>query len=62
MAQVNVSLDAKKKVLTITLPIEESISASGKSKVIASTRGNLVTSVMYEGKPLTIGVNAYIKN
>jgi len=29
--------------------------------VVASTRGNAVTTVMVDGKPVTIGLNAYIK-
>lgn len=37
-------------------------SASGKSRVIASTNGNKTTSVMVDGKPLVIGLNAYIKD
>jgi hypothetical protein len=36
-------------------------SASGKSLVVASTRGNMRTAVMVDGKPLTIGLNAYIQ-
>ena len=36
-------------------------SASEKTLVVASTRGNVSTDVMVEGKPLTIGLNAYIK-
>lgn len=36
-------------------------SASGKTLVVASTRGNAVTNVEVEGKPVTIGLNAYIK-
>jgi hypothetical protein len=35
-------------------------SASGKNLVIASTRGNMRTDVLIDGKPLTIGLNAYI--
>lgn len=36
-------------------------SASGKTLVVASTRGNAVTDVMVDGKSVTIGLNAYIK-
>lgn len=36
-------------------------SASGKTLVVASTRGNAVTDVKIDGKPVTIGLNAYIK-
>jgi hypothetical protein len=35
-------------------------SATGKTLVIASTRGNMKTDVMVNGKPVTIGLNAYI--
>jgi hypothetical protein len=36
-------------------------SASGKTLVVASTRGNVVTSAEVDGKPVIIGLNAYIK-
>ena len=36
-------------------------SASGKTLVVAGTRGNAVTTAMVDGKPVTIGLNAYIK-
>lgn len=35
-------------------------SASGKTLVVASSRGNKVTELLIDGKPVTIGVNAYI--
>ena len=36
-------------------------SASGKTFVVASTNGNFTTSVRIDGKPLVIGLNAYVK-
>ena len=36
-------------------------SASGKTLVVASTHGNKETDVMIDGKPVIIGVNAYIR-
>ncbi len=36
-------------------------SASGKTLVVASTHGNIVTSAEVNGKPLIVGLNAYIK-
>jgi len=36
-------------------------SASGKTLVVASTRGNVVTTTEVDGKPISIGLNAYIK-
>lgn len=35
-------------------------SASGKTLVVASTRGNVITEAKIDGKPITIGLNAYI--
>jgi hypothetical protein len=36
-------------------------SASGKTLVVASTRGNAVTTAKINDKPVIIGLNAYIK-
>ena len=48
--------------LVIRMPLETPTpSASGKTLVVASTRGNVVSSVQVQGKPVTIGLNAYIK-
>ena len=48
--------------LIITIPIgTPAPSASGKTLVIASTRGNVTTDAEYDGKPVTIGMNAWIK-
>lgn len=56
--------DSKTKQLTIVLDVAESFepSASGKTLTVASTHGNTPTEVKINGKVLTIGVNAYIKN
>ena len=35
-------------------------SASGKTLVVASTRGNQKTGVQIDGKELYLGVNAYV--
>lgn len=51
-----------KKVLVIEIECEETpvLSSSKKSLVVASSHGNHKTSAMVQGKPLTIGLNAYI--
>ena len=36
-------------------------SSSGKTLVVASTHGNAVTTAELNGKPIIIGLNAYIK-
>jgi hypothetical protein len=47
--------------LIITCDLDEPVpSASGKTLVVASTRGNMKTDLKVNGKPLTIGLNAYI--
>jgi hypothetical protein len=54
--------EIKDKKLIITLDLEEPHpSASGKTLVVASSYGNKVTEAMVDGKPVTVGVNAYIK-
>lgn len=50
----------KDKIL-ISLPISPRPSHSGKTTVIASTAGNLQTACMFQGQPVIIGVNAYVK-
>jgi hypothetical protein len=49
-----------KLVITINLNPPRP-SASGKTLVVASTGGNVATSATIDGKPITIGLNAYIK-
>jgi hypothetical protein len=50
------------KQLIITLDLQDpQPSASGKTLVVATTHGNMATTAQIGGKPVTIGVNAYIK-
>ena len=55
-------VEIKDNKLFIEIDLEEPTpSSSGKTLVVASTRGNTVTTAMVKGKPVTIGLNAYIK-
>ena len=49
--------------LVIRLPMNPTpvASMSGKTLVVASTHGNKPTSLTVNGKPVIIGVNAYIR-
>lgn len=48
--------------IVIRLPLQSPTpSASGKTLVVASTHGNVTTPATIDGKPVTVGVNAYIK-
>jgi len=57
---MNVEIRDNKLFIEIDLE-KPTPSASGKTLVVASTRGNTVTTAMVDGKPVTIGLNAYIK-
>ena len=57
---MNVEIRNSKLYIEIDLQ-EPTPSASGKTLVVATTRGNVVTSAQVNGKPVTIGLNAYIK-
>jgi len=47
--------------LVIRVPMQKpSLSKSGKSKIVYSSQGNKKTETIIDGKPLTIGLNAYI--
>ena len=48
--------------LIITLNLQTPApSASGKTLVVASSHGNAATTATVDGKPVVIGVNAYIR-
>jgi hypothetical protein len=51
-------------VLEVQVPLNDSPipSASGKTRVVASTHGNKVTALQVEGFNVTVGLNAYIPN
>ena len=51
----------EKNVLTVKVDVEKTESKSGKSTIIASSHGNQATTVSVDGRPLVIGLHAYIK-
>ena len=62
MAVQSVKIDEKAKTLTIVMDLEPPRpSASGKTLVVASSRGNQATDAQVSGKTVTVGVNAYIR-
>lgn len=50
-------------ILTIQIPVNAipTPSASGKTLSVASSGGNKATTVQVNGKPVIVGLNAYIK-
>ncbi len=57
---MNVSIKENKLCIEIDLD-KPTPSASGKTMVVATTHGNVATSAQVNGKPVIIGLNAYIK-
>jgi hypothetical protein len=58
---MNVTYDAKAKTITIVMPVTgPTLSASGKSNVLASSRGNKSSNAEFKGQPIVIGLNAYV--
>ena len=55
-------IDEQAKTLTLVLELQEPTpSASGKTLVVATTHGNVPTDIQIDGKPVIVGVNAYIR-
>jgi hypothetical protein len=47
--------------LVVTIQLQTPTpSGSGKNLVVASTHGNAKTTALVDGKPVTVGLNAYI--
>lgn len=52
----------KDNVLHIEIPLHAARpSATGKTLTVASTRGNQTTEARIDGRPVIVGLNAYIK-
>ena len=53
----------KDNVLHIEIPLHAPRpSANGKTLTVASTKGNQPTEARIDGKPVIVGLNAYIKS
>lgn len=64
MAKSAMSVKVEGKELVIRLPINKPLvpSKSGKSLIVATTSGNKAVDCKIDGKILTLGVNAYVKD
>ena len=51
----------KDNKLIVTCDIDVHDSASGKSVIVASSRGNQATTAQHNGQPIVVGLNAYVK-
>lgn len=57
---MQVTIEGKELVIRIPMQNPPQPSASGKTLVVASSRGNKVTEATVDGKQVVIGLNAYI--
>lgn len=60
MSDVKVEVDHGELVVRIPIVKPLRPSKSGKTLVVASTRGNFKSGVEYEGKEIIVGLNAYV--
>ena len=63
MNQMKVEMSKDGKQITITLDVQDppAPSASGKTLVVASSHGNQASTATVQGKPVIVGINAYIR-
>lgn len=57
---MEVKIEDGKLIISIDMQ-EPTPSASGKTLVVATTHGNVTTDCAIDGKPVVVGLNAYIK-
>ena len=58
--QVSVTESNGVSTLKIEVPVSLRPSKSGKTMLVASSGGNISTAAVVDGKPVTVGLNAYI--
>jgi len=60
---MNITAKIEGNNLIITVPKNATPvpSATGKTRIVASSHGNVATTLMVDGKPVIVGVNCYIK-
>ena len=57
---MEVKIENDKLIISIELQ-KPTPSASGKTLVVATTHGKVTTDCVIDGKPVVVGLNAYIK-
>lgn len=57
---MKVTIENNELVIRIPMQTPPQPSASGKTLVVASSRGNKVSEAVIDGKQVVIGLNAYV--
>ncbi len=58
--KLTASIEGEFLVIRVPLNPKPTPSATGKTLVVASSHGNKETEVQVQGKPVYVGINAYI--
>ena len=58
--KLTASIEGEYLVIRVPMNPKPVRSASGKTLVVASSHGNKETEVQVQGKPVFVGVNAYV--
>lgn len=58
--KLTASIEGEFLVIRVPMNPTPTRSASGKTLVVASSHGNKETDLQVQGKPLFVGVNAYV--
>lgn len=56
---MNVRQEGNKLIITLEMEENPSLSASGKTLSLASSKGNQKTGIKWNGQEIVVGVNAY---
>jgi hypothetical protein len=61
--EVQVTKEGDQEYLIIKAPIERPLymSSTGASIIVATSGGNVATTAQLDGKPITVGMTAYIR-
>ena len=60
--KLTAAIEGEYLVIRVPLNAKPTPSSTGKTLVVASSRGNKQTEVEIQGKPVIVGVNAYVQH
>lgn len=58
--KVTAAIEGDYLVIRVPMNAKPTLSSTGKTLVVASSHGNKQTEVEIDGKPVIVGVNAYV--
>ena len=60
--KLTAAIEGEFLVIRVPMNAKPTPSSTGKTLVVASSHGNKQTDLEVQGKPVVVGVNAYIQN